>query len=77
MIELALSMAVIILIGVVVILFVSGWDMHNKINNLEDFASNVVEFSREVSGLSEEEATKKFNQFIDRKKDEIKRKYHN
>jgi low affinity Fe/Cu permease len=76
MIETALSMAVILLIGIVFILFRAGWDMHRKIDKLEDFTNVVMEFSREIGGLSREETNKKFDQFIDRKKHEIKRKYH-
>jgi len=76
MIEMALSGTVILLIGIVFILFKSGWDMHRKIDKLEDFTAIVMEFSREIGGLSREETNKKFDQFIDKKRRELKEKYH-
>jgi len=75
MIEIALAGTVILLIGIVFILFRTGWDMHRKIDKLESFTNVVMEFSRELGGLSREETNKKFDQFIDKKRREQKEKY--
>ena len=76
MVETTLSMIVIFLLGCVIILIKGGWDMHIKIDKLEDFTSILMEFTEELGGLSKDETNKKFDQFINRKRREHRGKHH-
>lgn len=74
MVEVALSMAVLFLLGIVAITIKGGWDLQRRVDALERYSAMITHFSHEISGLEPEEVGKKLEEFVKRKRHELKEK---
>jgi len=66
MVEIALSFAVLFLLGVVAITIKGGWDLQKKVNRLEMYAGAVTKFAHEISNLPDKEVNDKFIAYMER-----------
>ncbi len=66
MVEVALSMAVLFLIGVVAITIRGGWNLQKELNDLKMYAGIVTRFAHEISDLPEEVVDAKFKSYVNK-----------
>jgi hypothetical protein len=66
MVEIALSFAVLFLLGVVAITIKGGWDLQKKVQSLEQYAYVVTKFSHEISNLPDKEVNNRFKIYMER-----------
>jgi hypothetical protein len=65
MVEIALSFAVLFLLGVVAITIKGGWNLQKELNNCKMYAGIVTKFAREISDLPEDVVNERFKDYVD------------